>query len=505
MSSTNNHPGGGHKQILKSSLIIGGSSFANIVIGLLRMKVVAVLLGPSGVGLIGLLNNLMTAGANFSAMGLGNSGTRQIAEANGKDNEEDVFVARQALFCCSVLLAVIGALTFFSIREELANHILDDEALSPAVGWLSIGLAVAVIAGSQKAYLTGVRRIADVAKIAIITAFLSAVAGITALYLFGEGGVVLFVISAPVVSLVVGYYYIAKIRTPELKAISWSRLTRQSSALIRLGAAFMIASLSVLLGQLAVRSIVQHELGPESLGYFQAAWSISMTYISFVLAAMGTDYFPRLTGVINDHEKARKTVNDQAEVAILLAGPVLIAMLAFAPWVLQVLYTKEFYLASNILRWQILGDVLKILCWPMGFIIVASGKGKLFMLKEILVMGVFVAGVRLMIPHFGLEATGIAFFVMYLVNIPIVLIISRVLIGFSWAPVVKKEGAILVLSALSIAASSHVSEWHAVILGVLALIFISIRNLMKLSEMAELTGPFAKVLRRLRRRSGGVE
>lgn len=505
MSSTDSQPGGGHKQILKSSLVMGGASFANIVIGLLRMKVVAVLLGPAGVGLIGLLNNLMTAGASFSAMGLGNSGTRQIAEANGKDGDEELFVARQALFGCSVLLALIGAAIFFSLRTELAKYLLDDESLSPAVGWLSIGLAVGVIAGSQKAFLTGVRRIADVARIAILTSFLSAIAGISALYLLGEDGVVLFVISAPVVSLVVSHYYVAKIRTPKLMAVSLFQLYRQWSALIRLGAAFMIASLSVLLGQLAVRSIVQHELGPESLGYFQAAWSISMTYISFVLAAMGTDYFPRLTGVIKDHEKARKTVNDQAEVAILLAGPVLIAMLAFTPWVLQVLYTKEFYLASNVLRWQILGDVLKILCWPMGFIIVASGKGKLFMLKEILVMGVFVTGVWLMIPHFGLEATGIAFVVMYLINIPIVLIISRVLIGFSWAPVVKKEGAILVLSALSIAALSHVSDLYAVVAGVLALIVISIRNLMKLSEMAELSGPFAKVLRRLRGRSGEVE
>jgi PST family polysaccharide transporter len=41
-------------QILKSSSIVGGAQAINYVVGLLRTKAVALLLGPSGVGLVGL-------------------------------------------------------------------------------------------------------------------------------------------------------------------------------------------------------------------------------------------------------------------------------------------------------------------------------------------------------------------------------------------------------------------------------------------------------------------
>ena len=73
--------------------------------------------------------------------------------------------------------------------------------------------------------------------------------------------------------------------------------------------------------------MIQQKLSAESLGYFQAAWAISMTYIGFVLSAMGTDYYPRLTQTIHDRIKVNRLVNEQTEVAILLAGPVLTIIL----------------------------------------------------------------------------------------------------------------------------------------------------------------------------------
>ena len=63
------------------------------------------------------------------------------------------------------------------------------------------------------------------------------------------------------------------------------------------------------------------------MAFSQAAWAISMIYVGFVLNAMAMDYFPRLTTALSDHERARKLVNEQGEMALLLAGTVLIAMI----------------------------------------------------------------------------------------------------------------------------------------------------------------------------------
>ena len=51
--------GKSYRQILRSTSIIGGASVINILIGLVRVKVAAVLLGPAGIGLIGLFKAML--------------------------------------------------------------------------------------------------------------------------------------------------------------------------------------------------------------------------------------------------------------------------------------------------------------------------------------------------------------------------------------------------------------------------------------------------------------
>ena len=98
------------RQILHSSSIMGGASVINILIGLLRIKVVAVVLGPAGIGLIGILQNLMATAATTAALGFGTVGTRQIAEAAGRDDQAGIDAARRALFWGTLFLAVFGIL-----------------------------------------------------------------------------------------------------------------------------------------------------------------------------------------------------------------------------------------------------------------------------------------------------------------------------------------------------------------------------------------------------------
>src|ERR1700722_13049481 len=99
-----------YRRILKSSSIIGGASFLNIVIGLLRTKVLAVLLGPTGMGLVSLYRGLMVTASSVATMGVDVIGTRQIAEANAQENARALAVARRALFWMTVLLGSLGAL-----------------------------------------------------------------------------------------------------------------------------------------------------------------------------------------------------------------------------------------------------------------------------------------------------------------------------------------------------------------------------------------------------------
>lgn len=456
-----------HRQILKSSSIIGGASVINILIGLFKIKVVAVLLGPVGIGLIGLLQNVMAMTSSVAAMGIGTAGTRQIAEANAENDQQAIVTARRSLLLGAVVLAILGGLLVWVFREQLAINLLDDGSKSAWVGWLAIGVVLSVASESQTALLNGMRRIVDLAKLRIYSALFATLLGITAIWIWQEQGLVFFVISVPIATFILGHLYVSKLPKVAVEHTPISILKKQWKNLLQLGFAFMVAGLAVTLGQLAVRTLVQNRLGSLDLGLFQAAWNISMTYIGFVLAAMSADYYPRLTGVIKDKTATIRLVNEQTEIALLLAGPVFLAMLTIAPWVLTLLYSSDFVPATQILRWQILGDVLKVISWPIGFIVLASGASKIFLLFESIAMLVFYSFTWLSIDYFGIQATGISFFIMYLVYLPIVYLWAKYRIGFSWTKRNIVDFIFLFSASSIISFLSLYSEQYALILGLL--------------------------------------
>lgn len=482
-----------YRQILRSSSIIGGASVINILIGLVRTKVVAMVLGPAGVGLIGLLQSLMTTAATVSALGLGTVGTRQISEAVGRGDIKAVSAARRALFWGTLLLATLGGLLFWGLRQLLAARVLNDPSLSNVVGWLGLGVMLTVVTGTQGALLRGLRKTGDIARVSVYAALLASALGVTALLVWGEQGLLVFVLSAPFASFVIGQWYVAKLPLVDEHPTPLRVMAGQWKTLARLGAAFMVTGVVVTVGHLMVRTLIQRQLGAEALGYFQASWAIAMTYIGFVLGAMGTDFYPRLTAAIHDHDGANRLVNEQSEVALLMAGPVFLAMLGLAPWVIELLYSSAFGDAVAVLRWQVLGDVLKIVSWPLGIIILAAGDSRTYMLTESLAITTFVGLTWIGLPLMGIEATGMAFLGMYLLYLPMVYWQAQRKTGFSWSRRIFVQFIFLLALALIVFLAAVWSKWLGAGLGVTAALALGLHSLARLGHMANLGGSLGRV------------
>lgn len=484
-----------YRRILQSTSIIGGASVINIVVGLLRIKVAALLLGPAGVGLIGLLTNVVGTATALVGLGVGNVGTRQIAEAAGQSDTRQIWWVRRALFWLTVVLATVGGGLFWMLRRVLAEQVLGDASMARPLGWLSVAVALSVAAASQNALLNGMRRIGDIARLSVGSAVLSTVCAVAVLWWLGIAGIVIFVLAAPLANFLLGHWYVARLPRTSHDAAPLAAMTEQWRAMLKLGFAFMVAGLAGTIGQLAIRALIQRELGAEALGHFQAAWMISMTYIGFVLGAMGTDYYPHLTAVINDRTAVNRLVNEQTEVAMLLAAPVLLAMLALAPWVIRLLYSAEFVEATEILRWQVMGDILKIASWPLGFILLASGAGKAYMATEWLAMAVFLVLAFVLLPIFGIVSTGLAFFAMYVCYLTIVWQLAVRRTGFSWTRDVKRHASILFINGLAIHGMAWINEWIAGVVGIVLAIAWGLVGVRSLKRAGALNGRIGRIER----------
>lgn len=476
-----------YRSILRTTSIMGASSIINIAIGLVRTKVVALLLGPSGIGLLGLFGNLMQTAAMVAGLGLSPAGTRQIAAARLNNNDGGIAVVRRSLLIGTIVLALIGGLGVYLLRERLAVLAFGDGLRADQVAWLSLGVALSVASGSQVAMLTGLRRIADLAWLNIAAALLSTIVGVGALLLWGDDALLVIVLVPPVARFLFGHWFVSRL-DHETGAAPWQAMATEWRAMAVLGVPIMFSGLIELASPLFMRVTIQRGLGSDALGHFQASWAVGQTYLAFVLGAMSTDFFPRLSGCLHDKEAACQLVNEQAEVALLLAGPVILALMAVAPWLITLLYSADFLIAAEMLRWQLLGDIFRVIGWPLSFVLLAAGMGTVHLLKTIGANVILLGATVLLLDYYEIAGVGMAFCLMSCVHLPVIWWLARRRIGFTWAPRVARQATLLALIGIIVVSLAQWSDILAAAVGLPLTALLSLYALSRLATMAGLSG-----------------
>ena len=290
-----------------------------------------------------------------------------------------------------------------------------------------------VLSAAQGALLQGLRRIADIARVAIYGALTGTVASVALVYALGRDGIVPSLIAVAASSLLFSWWYSRRLPS-EAVSLSATQTLKESGALLKLGIAFMGSALLTMGAAYAVRVFILRTHGLEAAGLYNAAWTLGGLYVGFVLQALGTDFYPRLVGAATDDALCNRLVNEQAHISLLLALPGVLATLTFAPLVVSLFYSGAFAGAVEILRWICLGMALRVLTWPLGYIVVAKNRQTLFFSIDLAWTVVNVGLSWWCIDRFGIVGAGIAFFASYVFHAAMVYPVARRLSGFRWSP-----------------------------------------------------------------------
>jgi len=421
-----------YPQILRSTALIGGSSVVNIALGIVRTKATAAMLGPSGVGLFGLFNSVADLSQSVVGLGVQSSGVRQIAEAAASDAPERVATTAAVLRRVCLGLAVIGAVMVFAFAKPISRVTFGTDVQTAGVAALSIAVFLRVVSSGQSALVHGLRRVGDLAKMSVIGTWFGCVATIALVYVLRERGIVPSIIASAGMLLVMSWWYSRRVDVRR-RAVTTRVIRTESVALLSLGFALMASDLMALTNAYLSRIIVLHQAGIAATGLYQAAWTLGGLYVGFILQAMGADFYPRLTAAADDHDTCNRLVNEQAHIGLLLAGPGALATLTLAPTVLSVFYSSRFAEAVDVLRWISVGAALRVITWPIGFIVVAKGYKRLLVFCEVAWAVVSVACTWFAVKFFGLAGAGMAFAASYVFHWILIYVVVRRITGFSWS------------------------------------------------------------------------
>jgi enterobacterial common antigen flippase len=484
-------------QILKSSALIGGSQVINIVIRMVRTKAMAVLLGPAGIGLMGVYESIANLAQSIAGLGINSSGVRQIAEAVGTGETDRIAQTVAVLRRTAVLLGILGALLLVAFSRQMSALTFGNDQHTTGVMLMSLAVFFGLVSGGQSALIQGMRRISDLARMGVLSTVFSTIISIPVVYFMGEKGVVPSLVGIAAMTTITSWWYSRRIKIQSL-TMTVLQIKQEATPLLKLGLAFMASGFLMMGAAYAVRTMMLRIIGFEAAGLYQSAWALGGLYVGFILQAMGADFYPRLTAVAKDNTECNRLVNQQAQISLLLAGPGVIATLTFAAIVISLFYSGKFDGAVGILRWFCLGMTLRVITWPMGFIILAKGESKFFFWTELAWTVVNVGLSWVCVRSFGLNGAGIAFFGSYVFHGIMIYPVVRWLSGFRWSAANIQTG-LLFLSLIAVVFCGFyiLPPLLATGVGVLAVILsgvYSIRVLINLISVDQIPPPIRWLL-----------
>ena len=422
-------------QILRSSSIIGSAQGINYLLAMVRTKLAALLLGPSGIGLISLYTSATGLVGTMSELGIGSSGVREVAEAHGSRDATRVAETIKTLRRVCWLTGLLGWALAAALSYPLSLWTFASGEQAWVIALLGVTLLLGAISGGQSALLQGTRRIGDLARVGMLGAAISTVIAAGLYVWLGARGVVPALIVTAAVNLGSSWWFARKITVPAV-SLTWRETFGYSKRLISLGLAFMYGAVLAAAVGLAIRAMIVRRFGLDANGIYQAAWGISGMFAGYILGAMGADFYPRLTAVAADNGQVNRLVNEQTEIGILLALPGLLGTLAFAPALIHLLFSAKFLAGAELLPWFVVGVFGQVLTWPLGFIQRAKGDPRWIFLSQSHLNLLHLVLAYVLISAFGIRAAAWAFALATYVHGFVVYAIARRLSAFRWHPVV---------------------------------------------------------------------
>ena len=157
-----------YRSVAKSNALFGSVQIFNIIIGIVRSKIVAVLLGPSGMGVMGLLNSTIDLIKSVSNMGLQTSAVRDVTLAYESNDKEKIVSINGTLSRMVWVTGLVGALLMFILAPQLSEFSFSSAQYAFHIRILSVVILLSQLTIGRNVLLQGMRKLKSLASSNVI-------------------------------------------------------------------------------------------------------------------------------------------------------------------------------------------------------------------------------------------------------------------------------------------------------------------------------------------------
>lgn len=404
-----------YKNIFKASSLFGGVEGLSILLNLIRTKFVAILLGPTGIGLNSIYNETRELIHSTTNLGLDVSGIRGISKSyedwQNATTEEDkreklLLIDKEVCLLRSwvLILALVGTLVCMLLAEPISYFTFNDYEHTWGYVLLSPVIGLSTMICGELAVLKALRRIKMIATVSLINVVLTILTSIPLYYFFGIEGVIPAFILLYISQFIAIILFSYRVNRPSF-AFSKQQLIPGFPMLL-IGISFALTGMINHGAQLSIRTYINNNGGLEAVGLFNAGYTIFTTVGSIAFASLSSYYFPRLSGVINDIAERRQTVLRQTKVTLSIIVPITILLICVLGWIMPLLFSHEFDSVVPMAQVAAVGLIFRGVYLPFAYLPLSAGDSKIYLFLETISAAILTTAVIFGFHFYGLLGAG---------------------------------------------------------------------------------------------------
>ncbi len=415
-------------KLISVSLISALATGVKMITSFVMAKVIAIKLGPEGLGIIGQLNSFVLIIMTLSTGAITNGVVKYIAQYNDDIEKQNkvIHAAISITLLCTVFFSLVVGIgsTFWSSyifngnKEYLGVFLVFGLSL---VFYSTFNLFVSI--------LNGLQLYKKFNLLNILTSIVGLIFSVVLIFQFGLMGALYATVTYQSVVFVLLFFFARKSKRFKRNALFNFSDTGIYKGLLSFSMMTLVSTICVPYVQILIRKFIHETCGAVQMGYYEGITRISVLYLTMITTTLSVYYLPRLSELKN-REDIKKEVWYGYKIIIpaLLAFCIVIYFSRYL--VINLVFTNSFTEMANLFLPQLIGDVFKIASWLLAFMMLAKAMTKQFIITEIFFSVSLYIFTILFVNWFGVIGAIYAYTLNYFLYLVTMLILFRKIVFF---------------------------------------------------------------------------
>lgn len=401
------------------------STLVKMLTAFVSIKIIAIILGPTGVALIGQLNNFASIIMALASVGINQGVTKYISE--NKSSKEEVRIFISTAFKMTLFSSLFCGINLIIFNRFLSSKILNNEEY----GYVFIVFGFVIIFYALNnlllSILNGFQHYKKFVAINIVNSLIGLVFTITLVYFWQLKGALISLISYQSTMFFITFWMLKKQYWLVFISFKEKLVKRVAQKYFHYTLMAITSAATVPVSQLFIRSYVISNISIIDAGYWEGMNKLSTMYLMIITSSLGVYFLPKLAE-LNTNIELKKEIFKVYKIIMPILAMGLLSIYLLRHLVVSILFSVDFTPMTSLFAYQLIGDFFKIAAWLLAFNMIAKSMTKTFIATEIISSLTFVGLALYFVNINGVIGITQAYMINYIIYLLIMVLIFKSLL-----------------------------------------------------------------------------